>query len=91
VRLGKKDARFGFYFLIFSIYLIILLEVIFKVITPWSFLVLLTLPLAISAAKVSWKNYEKIQELLPANVATIKMHLLTGILMSLAFVVDRWV
>lgn len=89
VRLGKKNAVYGYFALIFGTYAIILTSVIFGIITPFVLISFLTFPLAVTAVKVLKANYDKIFELLPANATTIKIHLLVGLLISLGFVVGR--
>jgi 1,4-dihydroxy-2-naphthoate octaprenyltransferase len=89
VRLGKKNAVYGYYFLISATYLVIAGSVIFKVVTPFALISFLTLPLAIGAVKILKLNYDKIAELIPAQAKTIQMHLFTGLLLSLGLVVGR--
>ena len=89
VILGKKNAVYGYYFLIFANYLVIVFSVIFKVITPFALAPLLTLPLALGAVKVLRVNYDKFAELIPAQAKTIQTHLFTGLLLSLGLVVGR--
>lgn len=89
VRLGKKNAVYGYYFLISATYLVIAGSVIFGIVTPFALVSLLTLPLAIGAIKTLKLNYNKIAELIPAQAKTIQMHLFTGLLLSLGLVVGR--
>ncbi|MCJ7508392.1 MAG: 1,4-dihydroxy-2-naphthoate octaprenyltransferase [candidate division Zixibacteria bacterium] len=89
VRLGRKNAVYGYYFLIVGTYLVILGSIIFKVITPFAFLSFLTIPLAVTAIRVLKANYDKIVELIPANATTVKIHLLVGLLLSLGFVLGK--
>jgi 1,4-dihydroxy-2-naphthoate octaprenyltransferase len=89
VRLGKKKAIYGYYFLISATYLVIAGSVIFKVVTPFALVSFLTLPLAIGAIRILKLNYDKIAELIPAQAKTVQMHLLVGLLLSLGFVVGR--
>jgi 1,4-dihydroxy-2-naphthoate polyprenyltransferase len=89
VRLGRKNAVYGYYMLIFGTYLSIALSVIFRIITPFALLSFLTIPLAVGAARILKNNYDKIVELMPANATTVKIHLLVGLLLSLGFVIAR--
>ncbi len=54
----------------------------------WTLIGLLMLPLAISAMRTAWRHYDDPPKLLPANVATIIMHLATGLLIALGFIVS---
>ncbi len=89
VRLGRRRAVYGYYFLILATYAVVLISVILGFITPFALVCFLSFPLALGAMKVLKNNYDKIMELLPANAATIKIHLLVGLLLSFGFVVAR--
>jgi 1,4-dihydroxy-2-naphthoate octaprenyltransferase len=56
---------------------------------PWPTLIaLLTLPLAWNAVQGARKHYAEPQELLPSNAATIQVHLVTGILLTVGIVLS---
>jgi 1,4-dihydroxy-2-naphthoate octaprenyltransferase len=56
---------------------------------PWAVLIaLLTLPLALRGIRGVREHFEDIPKLLPTNALTIQVHLVTGLLLSLAFVLD---
>jgi 1,4-dihydroxy-2-naphthoate octaprenyltransferase len=82
VAFGKKYAVIGYYFLIFGNYAAVILAVIFGLLPPWALIALLSLPLALKTVRIFSRNYEKVQELIPAQAGTIQVHLLTGLLMS---------
>jgi len=87
VVLGKKRARIGYYFLMFGNYAIIILAVLLTDLTPYALLALLTLPIALKTVKIFSREYEKVNELIPAQAGTIQVHLLTGLLMSVGCVI----
>ncbi len=89
VRLGKKSAMKVYSFFMISTYLFIAIAVILRYFPLWTLISLLTLPLAVKALNVARKNYDKIGELIPANAMTIMIHLFTGLLLSLGFILDR--
>lgn len=89
VILGKKNAIYGYLFLVFGSYLATIIAIIVDYMPLYSLVVLLTLPLAVQATKTLLKHYEKIEELLPANAATIKIHLSYGLLMAVGVAVDK--
>jgi len=91
VILGKRRAVYGYYFLIFSTYLVIAGSVVFRMVTPFVLISFLTLPLAIGAIKILKANYDKFVELIPAQAKTIQTHLFIGLLLSLGLVVGRLV
>jgi len=89
VKLGKRSAIVLYHILLASVYLAVGVLVIFKFLPMMSLIVLLSLPLAMKAFIVSRKNFDKINELLPANASTIGLHLAVGVLLSIGIVLDR--
>lgn len=89
VILGKKQANLLYHLLVFSVYLVCVFLVVFKFAPLFCLLVFLSLPLAFKAYAVSKKNFDKIQELYPANASTIGLHSLIGILLCAGFVLDK--
>ncbi len=87
VRLGKKRASRGYAFLMLCTYLSILLPIAFSYTTIWVLYSFITLPLAAIGVGTAWKYYDEIPRLVPANVATVMVHLLVGLFMSFAFIV----
>jgi 1,4-dihydroxy-2-naphthoate octaprenyltransferase len=70
------------------VYLSLVLGVLFGGVTPFALLGLLTLPIAVKAYRVAQVHYDHPKELTPANAATIKIHLVTGLLIALGYVVQ---
>ncbi len=89
VRLGKKRAVYGYYFLIAATYLVIAGSVIFKMVTAFTLISFLTLPISLGAIKILKSNYDKIAELIPAQAKTVQTHLFTGLLLSLGLVLGK--
>jgi 1,4-dihydroxy-2-naphthoate octaprenyltransferase len=88
VRLGREKAAKGYVMLLGLIYISILVPVVFGVI-PWlTFLVLITVPMAVQAGKTALVNYNSIEGILPAMGTTIKLHLLIGLLLTLSYVLS---
>ncbi len=86
---GKAKAiKFFYFFLIFN-YIWVAVGVILYRFPIYTLVVMLTLPICLKAIKVARVNYDKIKELLPANGATIGLHMIFGILFSLGFVLDK--
>jgi hypothetical protein len=52
---------------------------------------LLTVPLTFGAVRTALRHYAESPKLAPANAATIQIHLLTGLLLCLAYLVERLV
>ena len=88
VRLGRRRATIGYGLLMIATYSSLILGVILASVSPLALLGLLTVPLARQAYQVAWANYDNPPSLTPANVATVKNHLFTGLLMSLGYVLE---
>ena len=86
VRLGRERAATAYGLLLATVYLSLLGGVISGIVTPFALLGLLTLPMAAKAYQVAVAHYDHPQELVPANAATIRIHLLTGVLMTLGYI-----
>jgi 1,4-dihydroxy-2-naphthoate octaprenyltransferase len=88
VRLGRRRATIGFGLLMAATYGALVLGVVMAGVSPFSLLGLLTVPLAWRAYQVAWDNYDNLPTLVAANVATIKIHLFTGLLMALGYAIE---
>ena len=89
VTLGKPGAVVLYHILLAGAYLIILFLMLFRFLPLYSFIVFLSLPLAIKAFVVSKRDFDKIYELLPANASTIGLHSVIGGLLGVSFLLDR--
>lgn len=88
VRLGRRRAATVYGLLLAAVYLSLVGGVLFGGVTPFALLGLLTLPLAVKAYRVARVHYDHPKELVPANATTIQIHLLTGLLIALGYVVQ---
>jgi len=89
VVLGKEKASKVYLFLIWTIYLIIVFGIVFGIIPAYTLIALLTVPITLKAVKGVKMNFNRIQELLSANEATINLHLSFGLLVSGAYILDK--
>ncbi len=89
VRLGRRRAVTGYISLMVATYLSILLAAALRVISPFTLLALLTFPLAWKAIGVARLHYDDYQRLTPANATTIQIHMLTGLLLILGYLLDK--
>jgi 1,4-dihydroxy-2-naphthoate octaprenyltransferase len=85
VRLGRRRAATGYLLLMAAVYLSITLSVLFRVTPPFVLLALLTAPLAFRAVNTARLYYHDRLRLAPANAATVMIHLFTGLLLSLGY------
>ena len=90
VLLGKQRAVILYHILLASVYLIMLLLVIFKLLPLIALIVFLSFPLALKAYAVSKKNFDRVFELLPANASTIGLHSLIGLLLCASFIIEKF-
>jgi 1,4-dihydroxy-2-naphthoate octaprenyltransferase len=91
VLLGKARAVTGYIIILTGIYLSIVIPTILHL-TPWFTLgALITLPMAGKAALIAKRHYDDPKAIVPAMASQIQLHLLIGVLLSLGFLIDKWV
>ncbi len=88
VRMGRPRAFYGYVAIIAFTYISIILGVIGNILSPFTLIALLTFPKAFKAIRVARVHHSESQKLVPANAATIAVHLTTGLLLSLAYAID---
>ncbi|HNY51379.1 MAG TPA: hypothetical protein PLV50_13095 [Smithella sp.] len=69
-------------------YAIILFAPLWDMATPWIYLTLPILPWTIQAFRILKKNFSEPVKLAPANLLTIRVHHLTGILFIIAYLIQ---
>jgi 1,4-dihydroxy-2-naphthoate octaprenyltransferase len=89
VRLGRRKAALGYLALLVATYAIILLAALLRITSPFTLIALATLPVAIRAIAVARAHYDEYLKLVPANAATVFIHLLTGLLLSAGYLLDK--
>ncbi|MGQ9626270.1 MAG: prenyltransferase [Anaerolineae bacterium] len=89
VVVGRKRAVPGYIAILAAAYLSTLAGVLAGLLPYTSLLVLLTLPLAWKAAQGVLRFYDQTPALLPSNALTIQIHLLIGLLLTLAYMLDK--
>lgn len=91
VLLGKQRAVRLYHSLLLLSYLFIVAMVIARVFPIFCLAALMTLPIAHRAVTVSRKYHSSHPELLPANAATIALHLLIGLSLTGGFLLGKLV
>lgn len=86
VRLGRQRAVKGYEIIIYATYISILVGVVFQWIPPLTLLAMLTLPMALKAIRIARAYYDDYLKLAPANAKTVMLHMLTGILLTIAYI-----
>ena len=89
VILGKRKAVWLYLALLLLNYLFIITGVMLRIFPLPVLISLFTIPLAFRAAKVARGNFDRISELLPANAATIALHLSLGLFISGGYLLDK--
>lgn len=87
-RIGRKRAVDVYSTLMICTYATVMMAVLLSLMPVLTMLSFLTAPLALKAVFVARKNYEDPSRLIPANAGTIMVHLLTGLLLVIAYVVS---
>ena len=87
VRLGRRRSARVHAALFAFAYGTIVIGAAVKALPAWAMLGLLSAPLAVRAACVSSRCYDRLDRLTPANAATIAVHLLTSLLLALGIAI----
>jgi 1,4-dihydroxy-2-naphthoate octaprenyltransferase len=88
VRVGRKRAADLYGIMVISAYAWTAIMVMLGQMPPASVSVLITLPIAIKAVANARKYYDNPRAMITANLSTIKIHLLFGLLMVAGYVVQ---
>jgi len=89
VRLGRKRAALGYAILMGGTYAVIVLAALLRITSPFTLIALATLPVAVRAVSVARAHYDEYLKLVPANAGTVFVHLLTGLLLSAGYLLDK--
>lgn len=90
VRLGTAASRYGYILLDMLLYLSVLVLILLRVYPLWSFLVFLSLPLALKTARHMWKHHADPEAIVPAQAGTIQLQAVTAGLTILSFVPGKY-
>ena len=88
VRMGRKRAATVYGVMLALVYISTVAGILFGEVTPWALLGLVTVVWSWQAYHVARVHYDHPQELVPANALTIRIHLITGLLLAAAYVVQ---
>ena len=87
VRFGRKKAAQGYAILLSAAYMSIFIGLLSRIMPSSTFIGLFTIPIAIKAAAVAFRYHSTPLKLVPANESTILCHLITGLLLSVGYLV----
>ena len=90
VMLGRRRAMPGYIAIVVAVYLSILAGVLANLL-PWpTLLAFLSLPLAYRGVQGIRRFYDEVPRLVPTCAITIQMHMVTALLFTLGYVIDRF-
>jgi len=90
VRLGRDKAAQGYAAIVSSAYVSVLLSVLLGITPVYTLLALMPLPLAAESVRHALKFHSEPFKLVASNAATIVLHLVTSLLLSLGYLLDRF-
>lgn len=88
VRIGREKATMFYKWLMYAPYLVVISFVLIGWLPIFALLILLTYPKARLATKIAKQFYNEPQKLVPANGLTLMVHLQTGILLIVAYLIS---
>lgn len=90
VRLDREKATMVYAFLMFGTYAAILLGALLKVMPLYTLVAFVTLPLAVKSVQHARQFHSSPFQLVPSNALTIVVHLFTGIMLSLGYLLSAF-
>ena len=88
VRMGRKWAATVYGVLLALVYVSIVVGILIGEVTPWALVGFVTLVWAWQAYQVTRVHYDHPQDLVPANALTVRIHMITGLLLAAGYVVQ---
>lgn len=89
---GINYAKGEYLFLIIGAYIVVFVLIIFKVLSPWSFIVLLSLPPAIkNITSIKGVQVEDSSRISMLDVQTAQLTLLFGVLLSISVLISKFI
>ena len=89
VRLGRKRSADMYALIMMATYASITLGVALKLMPIASLIALTSIPVALKSIGIARKNYEDPPKLILANANTIKIHVITGLLLIIGYLIHR--
>lgn len=86
-RWGKAKAASRFRILIYSAYLVTIVAVVLRLVSPAALFSLLTLPKARTTVKLLSQNYDKVMELIPGMASMVFTTLYTGLALLAGYLI----
>ena len=90
VRLDREKASVAYAFLMFGTYAAILLGALLNIMPLYTLVAFVTMPLAVKSVQHARQFHSSPFQLVPSNALTIIVHLFTGILLSLGYLLSAF-
>jgi 1,4-dihydroxy-2-naphthoate octaprenyltransferase len=90
VVLGRERAVWGYVALLVATYGVIVVGVVLGILPAPALIALISLPLSYRAIRGAVSFHSSTQRLIPTNALTIQIHLVTGLLLCLGYVVAKF-
>jgi 1,4-dihydroxy-2-naphthoate octaprenyltransferase len=90
VALGREKAVWGYSALLISAYLMVVVGVVLRIMPLTALLALLPLPLVYRGIQGARRFHSDTPKLIPTNATTIQIHLLTGLLLCVGYILARF-
>ena len=87
---GRERAVWGYIALLVVTYLLVVIGVALGILPLTTLLALLTLPLAYKSIQGALRFHSDTPKLIPTNAGTIQIHLLTGLLLCVGYIIARF-
>jgi 1,4-dihydroxy-2-naphthoate octaprenyltransferase len=85
VRLGRKRAAIGYAVILTTTHIFIILAIAAHAVSPYTIVSLSSLPLSVLSIRYALAAYDRPFELIPANALTVLNHLLTGLALTIGY------
>lgn len=90
VRLGREKASIAYAGMMYATYAAILVAVLFRIIPVYTLIALATLPLTVKSVSNARQFHSTSLQLAPSNALTIVVHMFTGILLLLGYLLSAF-
>jgi 1,4-dihydroxy-2-naphthoate octaprenyltransferase len=90
VALGRERAVWGYIALLVAAYLMVVIGVALRILPLTALLALLPLPLVYRGIQGARRFHSDTPKLIPTNATTIQIHLLTGLLLCVGYIIARF-
>ena len=88
VRLKPEKGASLFFFVMITPYILVLVGILLGILPYWAIITLIVLPKTLQVTRHCFMYYDSPKELFPANINTIKNHLLFSVMLLISYVIS---